>query len=251
MSNNKDLWNDIAKEYDARMNDDGNDFHQKLIRPDTVRFLNPQCGERIIDIACGNGIFERYLSELGVNVVAFDFSQQMIDCAKERCSNYLDLVSFSVADATDYDGLIALSDDKPFDKAVANMALMGFPQIKPLFLAVAQMLKPNGVFVFSIMHPCFQTPEMGFTEDGNGLITHNYIEPVQTCDQVLSTGDKCTYHWHRPLSDLLGTAFQVGFVIDGIAEPVYGKDERTHHLIWENAPLAIVIRLRKMEVPHV
>ena len=173
MSNNKDLWNDIAKEYDARMSDDGNDFHQKLIRPDTVRFLNPQRGERILDIACGNGIFERYLAACGVDVVAFDFGQQMINCAKERCADYLDLISFSVADATDYDRLIALSGGKPFDKAVANMALMGFSQIEPLFCAAAQILKPNGVFVFSVMHPCFQTPEMDFTEDGNGLITHN------------------------------------------------------------------------------
>ena len=247
MSNNKDLWNDIAKEYDERMSDDGNDFHQKLVRPETVRFLNPQHGERILDIACGNGIFERYLAVLGVNVVAFDFSKQMIDFAKERCANYLDRVSFSVVDATDYDGLIALSGGKPFDKAAANMALMGFPQIEPLFRAVAQILKPNGVFVLSVMHPCFQTPGMSFTEDGNGLITHNYIKPMQTCDQVLSTSDKCTYHWHRSLSDLLGTAFHAGFAMDGIAEPVYGEGERSHHLIWENAPLAIVIRLRKIE----
>ncbi|MDR2753014.1 MAG: hypothetical protein LBB50_01745, partial [Oscillospiraceae bacterium] len=48
MTENKDLWNAIANEYDARMNDDGNDFHIKLIRPATVRLLNPKKGERDI-----------------------------------------------------------------------------------------------------------------------------------------------------------------------------------------------------------
>jgi hypothetical protein len=35
--------------------------------------------------------------------------------------------------------------------------------------------------------------------------------------------------------------------MDGIDESVYGEGERTHHRIWENAPLAIVVRLRKTE----
>jgi ubiquinone/menaquinone biosynthesis C-methylase UbiE len=247
MTENKDLWDAIANEYDARMSDDGNDFHQKLIRPATVRLLNPKKGERVLDIACGNGIFERYLAAQDVTVVAFDFSTSMIARAKERCADYLDHVDFFVADATDYNQLIALGGGKPFDKAVANMAVMGFPQIEPLFRAVYEMLKPGGVFVFSVMHPCFQTPGIDFTEDGNGIITRNYIEWAQTCDQVLSTSDKCTYHWHRPLSELLRAAFSSGFVMDSIEEPIYDKGERTHHAVWENVPLAIVVRLRKQE----
>jgi hypothetical protein len=68
---------------------------------------------------------------------------------------------------------------------------------------------------------------------------------MQTCDKVLSTSDKCSYHWHRPLCDLLGAAFECSFVMDGIDESVYGEGERTHHRIWENTPLALVVRLRK------
>jgi SAM-dependent methyltransferase len=170
----------------------------------------------------------------------------MLAHAKERCADYLDRIAFSVVDATNYDQLLSLGDGKPFDKAVANMAVMGFPKIEPLFRAVYEMLKPNGVFVFSATHPCFQTPVRGFTEDGSGLVTHNYIEPMQYSYQILINNDKRAYHWHRPLQELLGVAFNAGFVMDGIEEPVYDKGECTH-AVWEKVPLPIVLRVRKLK----
>jgi ubiquinone/menaquinone biosynthesis C-methylase UbiE len=243
--NNKYLWEALADDVNARMGVDGNDFHQKLIRPATLRLLNLQPNEHIIDIACGNGIFARYLAAHDVDVVAFDFSPKLLAHAKDRCADYLDHISFSVADATNYDQLLSLGEGKPFDKAVANMAVMGFPQIEPLFRAVYEMLKSNGVFVFSAVHPCFQTPGRGFTEDSSGLITYNYIESKQYAYQILTTTDKYAYHWHRPLQELLGVAFNAGLVMDGIEEPVYGKGECTH-AVWEKVPLPIVLRVRKL-----
>ena len=83
-SKNK-LWEAVAYDWDARIGSDGNNFHRELVRPATVRLLAPQPGERILDIACGNGFFARYLAELGVQVVAFDYSHTMIEYAKMRC----------------------------------------------------------------------------------------------------------------------------------------------------------------------
>lgn len=62
-------------------------------------------------------------------------------------------------DATNYNQLIKLGYER-FDKAVANMALMDISNIDPLLNAVYKLIKPNGIFVFSIMHPCFQPPKM-------------------------------------------------------------------------------------------
>ena len=238
-------WEILADDWDNRNGDDGNKFHRELVRPATLRMLAPQKGERILDIACGNGVFTLYLAKHDVEVVAFDYSPSMIKHAKKRCAHYIDRIKFSIADATNFDQIISLAEEKYFDKAVANMAVMDISNIEPLFKAVYELLRIGSVFVFSIEHPCFQTPEMRFTEDGRGLITTNYIKPQRYSCQILSDNPKCAYHWHRSLQELLAVCFNIGFVLDGLEEPIFTKEE-SPQLVWENIPRPIVLRLRKI-----
>jgi hypothetical protein len=48
--NNNDQWETIADDYDNVNGDDGNSFHRNLIRPGTLRLLNPQSSERILEL---------------------------------------------------------------------------------------------------------------------------------------------------------------------------------------------------------
>jgi SAM-dependent methyltransferase len=240
-----ELWDAIADDWDERIGVDGNDFHRELIRPATMRFLDPQPGERILDIACGNGIFACYLAERGIDVVGFDYSPAMIAHAEKRCAPFAERITLKVADATDHDEIIALGGGRSFDKAVANMAIMGIPDIAPLFKAVYDLLPHGGVFVFSATHPCFQTPGRELTPDGAGLITTEYIRTQRYSYQILADNPKSAYHWHRPLQDLLKPCFDSGFVLDGLKEPVFASG-RGGSPVWENLPLPIVLRVRKV-----
>jgi len=242
-TNNK-YWEELAEDWDTRMGNDGNDFHRDLIRPATLRMLNTKSSERILDVACGNGIFTRYLAERGIEVVAFDYSPAMIENAKRRCADYSENITLSVADATNYEQLISLGGGKLFDKAVSNMAIMGIPDIKPLFKAVYELLQNGGVFVFSAVHPCFETPKHDFTTDGSGLITTQYIKPQRVLQRILGDNSKCAEHWHRPLQEILSVCFEAGFVLDGLEEPTFSQGQCTHS-VWENVPLPIVMRVRK------
>ena len=63
--------------------------------PSTVRrfagvtdLLNPQPGDFVLDVACGNGNYAAYLAERGVDVLAFDFSPRMIELARRRQERY-------------------------------------------------------------------------------------------------------------------------------------------------------------------
>ena len=76
-------WNANAAYWDNRMGDTGNDFVNELIWPAVTRLLALQPGERVLDIACGNGLYARRLAALGAEVVAFDFAQSMIDHAAQ------------------------------------------------------------------------------------------------------------------------------------------------------------------------
>jgi 2-polyprenyl-3-methyl-5-hydroxy-6-metoxy-1,4-benzoquinol methylase len=236
MSEQPNYWNDNADVFNEKNGNEGDSYHQNLIYPATLRLLNPQDGERILDSACGSGTFSRTLAKLGCEVVAFDYSPALISHAKEYGS--LERITYSVCDATDYTAVKALSGEKPFDKAVCSMAVMDIPNIEPLFRAVYEMLKIGGVFVFSMLHPCFIPPGRGFTEDGMGVIITDYMETKAHLYDGIS-------EQHRPLSVLLNILFNAGFMLDGIEESTFAKGT-SNHGVWAKVPHALILRVRKI-----
>lgn len=246
----KKRWEANANFWDERMGEHSNRFHREIIRPSTEVLLDVNEGEEILDIACGNGNFSKRLVDLGARVTAFDYSINLIENAKKRCSKYFDSIKFKVIDATKYNELIELGHEY-FDKAVANMALMDISDISPLLNAVYKLLKPNGIFVFSVMHPCFQSPKMRKiieTEDvGEKVETRSaiqifsYISPQCYEGNAIIGQPVPQLYYHRPLSELLEESFKAGFVVSGIKEPVFNADK----IEWSEIPPVLIIRLQK------
>lgn len=217
-------WEANAEFWDAFMGDESNEFHRQLVRPLTEALLAVRAGERVLDAACGNGNFSKRLAELGAVVTAFDYSPAMIELARKRRRQVLDRVDFAVCDAADYEALLALKGGEPFDKAVSNMAVMDMADIRPLFRAVHDLLKPEGIFVFSTHHPCFTYP--------NG----NYMSSCVHKGEAVAGQPVPQNYYHRPLEEILQSAFQAGFVVDGFHE-VPCPDQFV--------PIIILVRLRK------
>ena len=217
-------WEANADFWDKRMGDESNAFHREIVRPYTDRLMDVQPGDFVLDVACGNGNYSKHLAEQGVRVVAFDYSEKMIKNAKRRQSRYSDLIEFHSCDATDYQQILSLRKEKPFDKAVANMAVMDISLLPPLFRAVYELLKNGGVFVFSLNHPCFIRPSGDYLEacayKGEAIVG----QPVQQ------------YYFHRSLQELFNCCFSCGFVIDGYFEEVIDGSE---------TPIIVIIRLKK------
>lgn len=222
--NGLEAWEKNAVFWDHFMGDESNEFHREIVRPVTEKLLNIQMGDRVLDIACGNGNFSERLVEKGASVVAFDFSKKMIQLARRRRARVLGKVVFSVCDATDYGGIMGLAMGKPFDKAVANMAVMDIADIKPLLAAVHDLLKDGGRFVFSLHHPCFTYP------DGN------YFESCTHLGEAISGQPALQNYYHRSLQELFNTAFEAGFSIDGYHELPF---------LDPKLPAIIVVRISK------
>src|SRR6476620_4303949 len=64
----RDAWEANAEIWDSRMGDEGNDFFNILCWPALASLLDPQPGQHILDIACGNGLTSRRLAGLGAQV---------------------------------------------------------------------------------------------------------------------------------------------------------------------------------------
>ena len=116
----KAIWNQNAEFWDCAMGDESNDFHREVVRPKVTELLNPDSTDYILDIACGNGNYSAYLAEKAVSVLAFDYSEKMVELAKKRQKRYADHIEFCVADATNETSLMALKRNKPFTKAVVQ-----------------------------------------------------------------------------------------------------------------------------------
>lgn len=246
-------WERNAACWDDYMGDNSNSFHNFIIRPATEKLLNVQKGHRVLDIACGNGNFSRRLADLGARVCAFDFSPTMIERAKRRSTAYGEQINYKVVDATDYDALISLGR-KQYDAAVANMALMDMADIQPLVQALAQLLKPKGSFVFSLSHPCFQTPGMRKIyeqEEINDQIvarrwlsTSRYIKSENYQGLSIPGQPVATRYFHRSLSQLMQIFFKHGFVVTGLEEPVFMENEKNNKRFeWIEIPPALIARV--------
>ncbi|HHW92382.1 MAG TPA: class I SAM-dependent methyltransferase [Firmicutes bacterium] len=138
---------------------EGNDFVNELIWPAVKELLLPHKGDRILDIACGNGLTSRRLAETCADVVAFDFSEEMIAIAQQRTKDcpVKEHIVYKIIDATDSEALLRLGAGS-FTGALCNMALMDMADIRPLMNSLAILLQPGGRFVFSVLHPCFNNP---------------------------------------------------------------------------------------------
>src|SRR5512141_1667183 len=102
----RDAWEANADVWDARMGDDGNDFFNTLCWTPLASLLDPQPGQHILDIACGNGLTSRRLAALGAQVTAFDFSANLIEKANAR-ENPNSLIDYHVIDATNEQQLLS------------------------------------------------------------------------------------------------------------------------------------------------
>lgn len=231
----RELWNQKARFWDELHGEYGNVFHRKLVEPSVLRLLDLRAGESVLDAGCGNGVIARRLARAGAVVTAFDYSAAMLALARARDSAVGVRVDYHLIDATDEAALLRLGLQR-FDAITCSMALMDMPAIGPLFAAASQLLKPAGRFVFATMHPAFNSNNPVFLhekEDRDGLVSEHFsVKLRHYLDMPPVKGSGAPgeptphYYCHRPLGELLGTAFAAGFVLDALLEPAYEAEAK-------------------------
>lgn len=253
----REAWDANAEVWDARMGDEGNDFFNVLCWPIIASFLDVRPGQSILDIACGNGLTSRRLASLGANVTAFDFSAELIKLAISR-PNPDSQISYHVMDGTDGSALLRLGEHA-FDSALCNMALFDMADIEPLFHALPRLLKPKGVFVFSLTHPAFNNASTihvleEFDYEGEikkvySVKTSRYMTSYHAKGLALRNQPKPQLYFERPLQYYFNLGFQNSFVLDGFAERAFPPEHpQDSPLSWggrfSEIPPVLVARLR-------
>jgi len=226
----RSVWDQLASFWDEKM-EAGATWQRTLIQPCVERLLQLEPGERILEIACGNGEFARRMTELGGQVLATDFSERMLERARARGGD----VDYRWADATDEEELLALGEPGSFDGVVSNMAIMDMESIEPMIRAASRLLKRAGRFVFSTLHPAFNSGDVrpAVELDLDGGVTEVYSVKVSSYGRSFSgkgvaLPDQPYEQWyfHRPLRMILEPFFVHGFALDGLEEPLLTPSDR-------------------------
>jgi SAM-dependent methyltransferase len=169
-------------------------------------------GERVLDLACGQGRMSRYLAQQGAQVTGVDISAAML--AKARAVGPMD-IAYIRADVTQHPGWW---DGRPFGGCTCELALMDIDDLAGAFSTVAAVLRPGGWFVASIVHPCFPGNERGrssWPPDGGYEREGWWTSPDHNPDGArIRVGAT-----HRKLSTILNALLDAGLDADVFAEP--------------------------------
>lgn len=203
-------------------------------RPAVLGELGDVRGRRVLDAACGPGLYTEALLDAGAEVVGFDASAAMVELASARVGSRARIELARLGEPLPF-------DDASFDRAICALAIHYVDDDRSAFAELHRVLRPGGALVLSAQHPTAD-----WLREGG-----SYFEPtVETDVWQLTSGPQPVRYWRRPLHDLCGAATDAGFVIDRLVEPRPTEQMRRtapdDFAKLNREPGFLVLRLRKL-----
>jgi ubiquinone/menaquinone biosynthesis C-methylase UbiE len=242
------LWDQASRWYDSLVGMSGSDYHQTIVMPGVLKLLELKPGRRVLDLACGQGVFSRFLLGKKIKPEGLDSSEELLRMARSRS---IKLIPYHLGNAGDAKVL----NGQKFDGVACLLAVQNIEKIEPVFQNVAKWLKPKGKFVMVLTHPCFRIPRQthwGWDEDKK--IEYRRVDryanemkiPILTPPFVDKVNYTMTYH--RPLQNYFSALLKAGLYVDSLEEwmsnkeSASGKRSRGENRARKEVPLFMAIR---------
>jgi SAM-dependent methyltransferase len=215
MSDIKREWNDAAEHWREFVREGKDYYRDELNNPATFKVIGDVRGKRVLDLACGEGYNTRILATKGAKVIGVDFSERMIELARQEEARIKQGISYYVLDTSN---LKELSSNY-FDLVACFMSLQDMKNYKKAISEVSRVLRNQGRFVFSIPHPCFETMALSGKRINAGERYFGAVKyPVQWNMERLESPFK-TSSFHRTLTDYFETLFRNNLFVSRLVEP--------------------------------
>ena len=140
--NIQDAYNEWSDIYDTNIN-----LTRDLDSNVTRNLLASKRFDSILELGCGTGKNTVFFTQIGLNVHALDFSQGMIQKAKEKAN--AGNVRFEAADLTKR----WPCKDSAYDLIACNLVLEHIESLPHIFDKAVRVLKPGGIFLINELHP--------------------------------------------------------------------------------------------------
>lgn len=216
-----------------------------LVVPKLLNLAGDIQGQHVCDLACGQGVIARQLAQMGANVVGVDIAEKMLAFAQQHEETEPLGIVYLHEDAQTLSSIA----DATFDGAICNMSLMDITDIRATFHTVRRILCDSGWFVFSITHPCFQTPASTWTNTADGTVYREvrdyFTEGFWRSDNPQGVrGQVGAYH--RMLSTYLNALAEAGFLLEHMVEPQATGQIAASIPGYAEVPAAILIRCKRI-----
>ena len=265
--NSSTSWGGVTTWYDHYVGQEGSNFHQTIILPGVEKLLQLHKADKenyhLIDLACGQGILQRYFAATPIHQVGVEISPELIQLAMQRTtSDRVRYINSDVTQLLDDDGNLKYGlTQQSFDAVTIILAIQNITPLSAVWKAVYQLLKPNGTLVLVMMHPSFRIPQGSdwqWNEKNNRQerVMWQYLSSHEVhikTNPGKATSESSTIHFHRPLQAYINTLGNASLYVDHIEEWVSNVKEQEG--IKSDAimkakkefPLFLAVRARKVK----
>ena len=251
---NADSWAEqVRKGWDV--------YREFYNNPAFLEFIGESIGDlaglSVLDAGCGEGYNTRILARRGAKMTGADLAPRMIELAREEEHREPLGIRYQVNSFSDLSAFAGVS----FDAAVSFMALMDGPDFPGAMRAIHRVLRPGGMLVFSIIHPCFITKGLTWIRDEAGhetaLTVAHYFDDTPWVERWKfsqvptpeSVEPFAVPRFDFTLSFYINTLVESGFVLRRIGEPRPSEAACIQHPFlrrWrEHAPLFFYVSAQK------
>ena len=227
MKNKDTSWNKVASWYDELLKNDDS-YQSKVILPNLLRVLDLKKGEKVYDLACGQGYFANVFAHVGADVIASDLSKKLIETAKKDVK---EKINFYITPAHRAQFL----KDNSIDTIVIVLAIQNIENVSEVFAECNRVLTNKGRIVLVLNHPAFRVPQGSdwyFADGIQSRIVHKYLsESKLSIDMTPGEKDSkkkiSTISFHRSLQYYMKLLSKNGFAITRLEEWISHKQSQS------------------------
>ncbi|HET7089227.1 MAG TPA: class I SAM-dependent methyltransferase [Anaerolineae bacterium] len=218
---------------------------------DELQLIGPVAGKHVLEIGCGGAQAAIAFAKRGAVVTGIDIAEAQLRFARELAAKEGVEITLLQGDMADLGPIATASQDVVFSACA-------FGYVDDLFACFAEVhrvLKPTGIFVWSVGHPFNQVLDDHHPEAL--IVINSYFDTGIHIEGATDTPGEAFASFNRTISDYFDLLIQTGFVVERLIEP----DSRKRYAcdpwygLWETTPercaklpQTIILKCRKDRV---
>jgi len=199
-----EVFNQLSGAYEKLVDTD-NLYNCEYERPAMLAELPEDLtGTKILDAGCAAGWYTEQLANRGAKVAGIDISPEMVSAAIRRAGDKADIFCHDLTETLPF-------ADQSFDYVISSLTLHYLKDWRFTFSEFQRILKPGGIFLFSVHHPF---------SDIHLLDNPNYFSTELIIDQWRKDGKLFDVPFYRrPLQNILNETIAF-FAFEKMIEPI-------------------------------
>jgi len=201
------------------------------VTEEQMQLMGPVAGKYLLEIGCGGAQCGIAFAKQGAIVTGVDIAAAQLQIARELAAQNGVSITFHQRDMTDLTPIASASQDIVF----SSIAFHYVDDIATCFQEVYRVLKPQGVFVFSIGHPF-----AAMIDEATQMPYRSYFDTGKVV-LGLEVSDEVGFAFaenRRMVSDYFSALVRAGFIVTQMIEPnirpVDPTDPKNH--LWGQTP---------------